>query len=125
MNLGGTSYIPSYIPFSIRPIPSNAFLLTHPPHNPHGPSVWSASYNHVVPSSASTFVLGGYVPPYILGGQSFYQPYNYGYLAPHSQGVLNYNIHVYPFMGQVDRGYYLTKQGHSIYNNQIDVNQSY
>ena len=60
---------------------------------------------------------GGCVPPYILVGKSFYQPYNYGYSAPHSQGVLNYNIHVYPFMGQVGGGYYAIGQAHGLYNN--------
>ena len=56
----------------------------------------------------------GYVPPYMSGGKPFYQSYNYGYVAPQSQGVPTYNIPVYPFMGQVRGGYYLTGQGHSI-----------
>ena len=37
VNIGGTSYIPSHIPSSSEPIPSNYFLTTHPPPNSSGP----------------------------------------------------------------------------------------
>ena len=37
VNIGSTSYIPSYAPSSLVPIPSNVFLMTHSPHNSHGP----------------------------------------------------------------------------------------
>ena len=58
-------------------------------------------------------------------GKPFYQSYNYSYVAPQSQGVPNYNIPMYPFMGQVGGGYYPTGQGHSIQNKQPYMNQSY
>ena len=72
--------------------------MKHPLYNLHGPSGWSVAFSHVVPSYVGNVVLGGYVPPYVYGGQPFYQSYNYGYVAPHSQGVPNYNILVHPFM---------------------------
>ena len=37
----------------------------------------------------------------------------------------NYNIPMYPFMHQVGGGYYPTRQGHGVYNNQTYMNQSY
>ena len=38
VNIGGTSYIPSHIPSSSTPIPSNSFLMTHPLPTSSGPS---------------------------------------------------------------------------------------
>ena len=72
MNIGGTNYIPFYSPSSSAPIPSNAFLVMYHPHSSHGSSGWSATSRHVVPSFTSTFVLGGYIPPYVSRGQPFY-----------------------------------------------------
>ena len=37
VNIGGTSYIPSHIPSSSTPIPSNEFLTMHPPPKSSGP----------------------------------------------------------------------------------------
>ena len=98
--------------------------MTHSPHNLHSPLGWSASSSHVVPSSVGHAVSGGYAPPYVSGGQPFYQPYNYGYVAPQFQSVPNYNIPVHPFMGKVGGGYYLTSQGPDIYNNQPYIKKS-
>ena len=98
VNIGGTSHIPSYAPFSTKPIPSNSFLITHTPRDPHSPLGWSASSSHVVPLTTGTIVLGVYVPPYVSGGQPVYQSYNYGYIEPHYQGVPIYNILMYPFI---------------------------
>ena len=38
VNIGGASYIPSHIPSSSTPIPSDAFLTMPPPPNSSGPS---------------------------------------------------------------------------------------
>ena len=51
---------------------------------------------------------GGYVPPYVSRGQPSYQSYNYGYVTPLSQGIPNYSIPMYQFMGQMGGGYYPT-----------------
>ena len=56
VNIGGTSYIPSHIPLSSTPIPSNYFLTTHPPPNSTGPSGRSSTTSHVLPTSANTIV---------------------------------------------------------------------
>ena len=66
--------------------------MLYPPHIPYGSSGRGAPLNHVAPSSAGVVVSRGYVPPYMSGGQPFYQSYNYGYVAPQSQGAPNYNI---------------------------------
>ena len=97
--------------------------MLHPPRILHGPLEQSTTSSHVVPSSSHTFVSKayvppsfstGYVPPYMFGVQLPYQSYNYGYVAPRSQGILNYNIPMYPFMGQARGGYYPTSQGHGV-----------
>ena len=98
MNGGGIAYNPSYAPPSTAHVLSNAFLMTHPPHDPHNPWGWSASSSCVVPLLTGTIVLRGYVPPYVSGGQPIYQSYNYGYIEPHYQGVPIYNILMYPFI---------------------------
>ena len=38
VNIGNTTYIPSHVPSSSNPVPSNAFLMTHPPPNSCGTS---------------------------------------------------------------------------------------
>ena len=112
--------------------------MTHPPPNLHGPSGQSSTISHVVPPSANTVVSQGYVPPYVLvgyvppyvppygsGNQPAYQSYNYGFVAPQSQGIPNYNIPMHPFMGQTGGGYYPISQGHGVYNNHTYMNQPY
>ena len=71
------------------------------------------------------YKLEGYVPPYVFGGQPAYQYYNYGFVAPRSQGIMNYNIPMYPFMDQARGGYYPNSQGHCTYNHHTYMNQSY
>ena len=57
--------------------------------------------------------------------QPAYQSPNYGFVAPQPQGTANYNAYMQPYMGQMGGGYYLTRQGHGVYNNQTYVNQPY
>ena len=38
VNIGNTTYIPSHVPLSLNPTPSNAFLTTLPPPHSHVPS---------------------------------------------------------------------------------------
>ena len=68
VNIGSTNYIPSYDPSPTILVPSNAFLMMHPPHGSHGPSGRSTTASHVVPASAHTVVSEGYVPPYVSVG---------------------------------------------------------
>ena len=81
--------------------------------------------NHVVPSLSGVVVSRGYVPPYVSGGQPIYKSYNYGYVAPHYQGIPNYNILVHPFMCHAGVGYYPTVQGHGIYYIHNYMNQPF
>ena len=55
VNIGGTSYIPSHIPSSSQPVPSNGFL-THPLPNSSGPSGQSSTSSQVRPVNANTVV---------------------------------------------------------------------
>ena len=57
VNIGSTTYIPSYAPSSTAHIFLNAFFMIHPPHISHSSSGWSATSSHVVPSFTSTFAL--------------------------------------------------------------------
>ena len=66
---------------------------------------------------------GGYAPPYVSGGKPIYQSYNYGYVAPQSQGIPNYNTPMHIFMGHAGRGYYPTVQGHGLSSNYPYMNQ--
>ena len=135
VNIGSTSYIPSYAPSSMTHVPSNVFLMSHPPHSSHGPLNQITTSSHVVPSSTHTFVSQGYMPPYmstsyvphhvlpyVSEDQSAYQSYNYGLVAPQSQGIPKYNIPMYHFMGQAGGSYYPTRQGHGDYNNHPYIN---
>ena len=78
VNIGSTTYIPSYASSSTAPIFFIVFFMMHPPHISHGSSGWSATSSHVVPSFTNTFVLRDYVPPYVFRVQPLYQYYNYG-----------------------------------------------
>ena len=125
VNVGGTTYISSYAPSSTMHVPSNAFLMTHPPHVPHGPSRHSVASNRVVLSSASVFASGGYIPPYMSRGKPFHQSYYYGYTVPHSQGIPNYHILMHLFLGHAGGFYYPTRKGHGLYHNQPYMNQPF
>ena len=46
VSVGSTTYIPSYVPSSTAPIPSNAFLMMNPPCVSHGPSGIYDPYNY-------------------------------------------------------------------------------
>ena len=68
VNIGGTSYIPSHMPLSSAPIPSNVFLTMHPPPNSSGPYGQSSTTSHACSTSTNTIVSQGHVPPYVLVG---------------------------------------------------------
>ena len=56
VNIGGTNYIPSHIPSSSTPIPSNYFLKNHPPPNSSGPSGRISTVSHVRSTSTNIVV---------------------------------------------------------------------
>ena len=56
VTIGNTTYIPSHVPSSSNPFPSNAFLTTHPPPNPRGPSGQNVATSHVHSAIANTVV---------------------------------------------------------------------
>ena len=71
MNIGNNTYILSRVSLSSNPIPSNAFLTTHPPPNSRGPSgqnvatihFHSVTVNKVVSQSRVPHVVSiGHVP---------------------------------------------------------------
>ena len=64
-HIGGKSNIPSHIPSSSTPVPSNVFLTTHPLPNSSGPSGQSSTISHVHPASSHTVASQGYVPPHV------------------------------------------------------------
>ena len=99
--------------------------MKNPPYLSHGPSGRYDPFNYVVPSSAGKFVFGGYIPPEMSGGQWVYQSYKYGYPVPPSQGIPQYQILVYPYMGHMGGVYYPTSQGHGIYHNHPYVKQPF
>ena len=53
-------------------------------------------------------------------GQLVYQSYDYGYMAPDTQGVTNFHTLVQPFIGHTGGGYYLTIQGHDLYRSHMN-----
>ena len=158
MTIGNTTYIPSHVPSSFIPAPSNVFLTTLPPPHSCGSSGQNVSTSHVCTAiacivspqrQASPIVSGVHIPifgssyspsqgvPHIptygaSHGQSYgplygqiYQPYgykykqptysyNYGFVAPHSQGAPHHNASMQPYTGQTGGGYY--GQGHGIYS---------
>ena len=67
VNIGCTTYIPSYAPLSTASIPLNSFHISHPPYVSQGPSEHGIPSSHGASLSACIVMLGGYVPPYILG----------------------------------------------------------
>ena len=68
MNIGDTTYIPSHVPSSSNPTPSNAFLKTLPPPHSCGPSGWNIITIHVRIATAHTVVSQSQVPPVVSGG---------------------------------------------------------
>ena len=68
VNIGGTSYILSYVPLYSIHVPLKVFFMTHPPYNPRGSLGRKNAYIHVVPSSFGYAILGGYLPHYVSWG---------------------------------------------------------
>ena len=68
MTIGNTPYIPSHVPSSSKPTPSNAFLTTLPPPHSHGPLGWNITTSHVHTMTARMVVSQSQVPPFVSGG---------------------------------------------------------
>ena len=71
VTIGNTTYIPSHVPFSSNPTPSNAFLTTLPPPNSCVPSGQNISTSQdrtattrmvVSQSQSAPVVSGGHIP---------------------------------------------------------------
>ena len=56
LNIGNTNYIPSHVPSSSTPIPSNSFLTTHSPPNSHGISGRNTATSHIHSNPIHTIV---------------------------------------------------------------------
>ena len=56
VNIGNTTYIHFHVPSSLNPIPSNSFLMTHPPPNSRGPSGRNVATSHVHSATANSIV---------------------------------------------------------------------
>ena len=97
--------------------------MLHPPYVLHGSFGSSDLYNYVVPASSNVIVSRDHIPPYGYEGKPNYHSYNYGYMAPPSQGIPNHQILVHPYMGHMGGGYYPTSQGYGLYHNQPYENQ--
>ena len=125
VNVGTKTYIPSYVPWSTTPIPSNYFLMSNPAYIPHGPLGSSSPYNHIFPSSIGIVVSKWYMHPHVSGQKLTYQSYNYVYMVPPSQGIPIYQIPMHPYMGHMGGAYCLTGQGYDLYQNQPYMNQHF
>ena len=68
VTIGNTTYIPSHVPSSLNPTPSNAFLTTFPPHHSCGPSGWNITTSHVHPGTARMVVYQSQLPPVVSRG---------------------------------------------------------
>ena len=83
MTIGNTTYIPSHVPSSFIPTPSNAFLTTLPPRHSCGPSGWNVSTSHVHTATTRTVVSQIQVPFVVSRGHIPVSRSSYG----PSQGV--------------------------------------
>ena len=83
MTIGNTTYIPSHVPSSSIPTPSNAFLTTLPPPHSRGPSGWNVATSHVPTSATYVIVSQSQVPPVVSGGHIPTSKMSYGL----SQGI--------------------------------------
>ena len=83
VTIGNTTYIPSHVPLSSIPTPSNAFLTTLPPPHSRGPSGWNVATSHVRTVTTRIVVSQIQVYPVILGGRIPVSGLSYG----PSQGV--------------------------------------
>ena len=66
VSIGNTTYIPSHVPSSSNPVPSNAFLMTHPPPSSCGPSGRNVATSHVHSATANMVISQIRVPPILL-----------------------------------------------------------
>ena len=83
MTIGNTTYIPSHVPSSSIPTPSNAFLTTLPPPHSRGPSGRNVATSHVCTVATRVIVSQIQVPPIVSGGHIPTSGTSYGL----SQGV--------------------------------------
>ena len=83
VTIGNTTYIPSHVPSSSNPTPSNAFLTTLPPPHSHGPSGWNITTSHVHTTTSRMVLSLIQVPPIFLGGHILVSGSSHG----PSQGV--------------------------------------
>ena len=63
MNIGNTTYIPSHVPSYSNLVPSNAFLMIHPPPKSRGPLGRNVTTSHVHFAIANMVVSQIQVPP--------------------------------------------------------------
>ena len=68
VTIGNTIYIPSHVPSSSNPTPSNAFLTTLPPPHSRGPSGRNIATSHVCTVTAHMVVSQSQVPLVVSRG---------------------------------------------------------
>ena len=68
VNIGNTTYIPSHVPSSSNCVPSNAFLMSHPPPNSCGPSSPNVATIHVHSMTSRMVVSQSQAPPVVSVG---------------------------------------------------------
>ena len=68
VTIGNTTYIPSHVPSSSNPTPSNSFLTTLPPPHSCGLSGRNITTSHVRIATDRTVVSQSQVPPIVSGG---------------------------------------------------------
>ena len=83
VTIGNTTYIPSHVPLSSNPTPSNTFLTNLPPPHSRGPSGRNIATSHVHTVTACTVVSQSQVPPVVPRGHILVSGSSYG----PSQGV--------------------------------------
>ena len=70
VTIGNTTYIPSHVPSSSNPTPSNEFLTTLPPPHSCGPLGWNIATSHVHTTTTCTVVSQSQVIPVVSGGDN-------------------------------------------------------
>ena len=85
MTIGNTTYIPSHVPLSSIPTPSNAFLTTLPPPHSRGPLSQNVASSHVHTATTYTVVSQSQASPIVSGGHIPVSGSSYGPLhgVPH------------------------------------------
>ena len=100
MTIGNTNYIPSHIPLSSIPTPSNSFLTTLPPPHSCGPSGWNVATSHVHTTTTRIVVSQSQVPPVVLGGHIPTSGTSYG-LSEGVSHIPTYGISLGHLMGHL------------------------